>query len=275
MKKDIRLIAFDLDGTMLDDDKNLPEENRKALLEAVDRGIEIVPATGRLSMALPECIRDLPIHYGIFINGAEVTDLRTGETISKTLIPWEQAVEVYRQADQWPIIYDCYMDNKAFMGVTHKARIPEFALNEHYFKMMTQLRIPVPELKAYIAQQGRGVQKLQFYFRKDQYPFREKLLQNWKIPGIEVSSSVPNNLELNHVEGTKGYALERLANHLGLEMRQVMAFGDGDNDRTMIQKAGLGVAMENSWEPLKKLAHHVTGNNNEAGVARAIREFCL
>ncbi len=275
MKKDIRMIAFDLDGTMLDDNKNLPEENRQALLEAVARGILIVPATGRLPMALPDCIQALPIRYGIFINGAEVTNLQTGESISQTLIPYEQAVAVYRESEQWDIIYDCYQENKAYMGVAHKRRIPEFALNAHYFKMMTELRVPVPELKAYLADKAQGVQKLQFYFRKDQYPLRETLLHSWKIPGIEVSSSVPNNLELNHAEGTKGYALEHLARHLGIDMAQVMVFGDGDNDRTMLQKAGVAVAMKNAEPVLKELADYITGSNNDAGVAQAIREICL
>ncbi len=272
---DIKLIAFDLDGTMLDDDKRLPEENRRALLEAAEQGIEIVPATGRLPMALPDCFREMPIHYGIFINGAEVTDLRTGKTISQSLIPWEQAVAVYEQADGWPIIYDCYQENRAYMGVDHKARIPEFALNDHYFKMMTELRIPVPELKAYLADKKQGVQKLQFYFRKDQYPMREELLEHWRIPGIAISSSVPNNLELNNAAGTKGCALEILAGHLGIPITQVMALGDGENDRTMIAKAGLGVAMANAEAGLREIACHITGTNNEAGVAQAIRKFCL
>ena len=81
--KDIKLIAFDLDGTMLNDKKELTEENRQALLAAAEKGIEIVPATGRLPMALPTAFQALPIHYGIFINGAEVADMRTGESLGQ------------------------------------------------------------------------------------------------------------------------------------------------------------------------------------------------
>lgn len=272
---DIKLIAFDLDGTMLNDKKELTEENRQALLAAAEKGIEIVPATGRLPMALPACLKELPIHYGIFINGAEVTDLQTGESLGQSLIPWEQAIEVYEYAEQFPVIYDCYMDNKAYMSQAFRTRIPEFALNAHYLKMMWELRTPVPELKAYLAQQKRGVQKLQFYFREDQYDLREELLTNWKIPGIEVSSSVDNNLELNNAEGTKGYALKMLADHLGIPMEQTMAFGDGANDMSMIAMAGFGVAMEEHWPPLGKVADHITGSCNESGVAQAIHKFCL
>ncbi len=273
--KDIKLIAFDLDGTMLDEDKNLPEENRRALLEAVDKGIYIVPVTGRLPVALPRSIAALPVRYGIFSNGAEITDLQTGQSIGGCLVDWQQAVEIFAQADAWPIIYDCYMENKAYMSQAFRSRIPDYAVNEHYLKMMFELRIPVPELKEYLTQRKQGVQKLQFYFRKDQYALREELLHNWKIPGVEVSSSVANNLELNNAAGTKGFALEKLARHLDIPMDQVMALGDGYNDRTMLEKAGLAVAMENAVDSLKAIAHYVTGPNTQAGVAQAIRKFCL
>ena len=273
--KDIKLIAFDLDGTMLTDKKELTEENRQALLAAAEKGIEIVPATGRLPMALPTAFQDLPIHYGIFINGAEVADMRTGESLGQSLIPWEQAVEVFEYAEQFPIIYDCYMENKAYMSQAYRYRIPEFALNSHYLKMMWELRTTVPELKEYLAQRKQGVQKLQFYFRKDQNDLREELLANWKIPGIEVSTSVPNNLELNNAAGTKGYALKMLAEHLGLSMEQTMAFGDGSNDLSMIAMAGLGVAMEKHDPVLEGVADYVTGSCNDSGVAQAIRKFCL
>lgn len=273
--KDIKLIAFDLDGTMLNDKKELTEENRRALLAAAEKGIHIVPATGRLPMALPACLRELPIRYGIFINGAEVTDLQTGQSLGQSLIPWEQAVEVYEYAEQFPIIYDCYMDNKAYMSQAFRTRIPEFALNAHYLKMMWELRTPVPELKAYLAQRKQGVQKLQFYFRGDQRELREDLLRNWKIPGIEVSSSVANNLELNNAAGTKGVALKMLADHLGIPMEQTMAFGDGGNDLSMLRMAGLGVAMEEHWQPLEEVADYITGSCNDSGVAQAIRKFCL
>ena len=273
--KDIKLIAFDLDGTMLNDKKELTEENRQALLAAAEKGIHIVPATGRLPMALPSCFQDLPIHYGIFINGAEVTDLQTGASLGQSLIPWEQAIEVYEYAEQFPIIYDCYMDNKAYMSQAFRYRIPEFALNAHYLKMMWELRTTVPELKAYLAQRKQGVQKLQFYFRKDQNDLREKLLANWKIPGIEVSTSVPNNLELNNAAGTKGYALKMLADYLGIPIEQTMAFGDGSNDISMLSMAGVGVAMEDHSPYLDEVADYITGSCNESGVAQAIRKFCL
>lgn len=272
---EIKLIAFDLDGTLLNDNKEVSEENFRALMDAAERGIEIVPATGRLPGVMPEALRGLPIRYAIFVNGAEVVDLQTGEVISRTLIPWQKAIEVFQEGEQYPIAYDCYMENFGYMSQKFYDRIPEFIISPHFVKMVYETRHAVPELKAFLAQEKKDVQKLLFYFREDQQQLREELLLNWKIPGIEVSSSFPGNLELNHAEGIKGPALKRLADHLGIPMEQTMAFGDGHNDLSMISMAGFGVAMEECWPGVREVADYVTCSCNDSGVAKAIRKFCL
>ena len=94
------------------------------------------------------------------------------------------------------------------------------------------------------------------------------------IPGILVSSSIGNNLEINAEGADKGSALMRLADALGIDRGETMAFGDGENDISMLRMAGLGVAMDNAQEPVKKAADYITGSNNDSGVASAIRRFC-
>ena len=265
---EIKLIAFDLDGTLLNDNKEVSEENYRALMDVAEKGIHIVPATGRLPGVMPEALRGLPIRYAIFINGAEVVDLQTGEVLYKKLIPWQQAIDVFREGEQYGIAYDCYMENCGFMSQHFFDHVPEFVSNPHFVKMIYDTRKPVPKLK-------NDVQKLLFHFRDDQLELRKELLLNWKIPGIEVSSSLPGNLELNHAEGIKGYALKVLAEHLGIPMDQTMAFGDGHNDLSMIAMAGLGVAMEECWPGVREVADYVTCSCNDSGVGKAIRKFCL
>lgn len=272
---DIKLIAFDLDGTLLNDQKELTEENRRALLDAADKGIHLVPATGRLPGAIPECLQGLPVRYAIFINGAEVVDLETGTVISRELIPWQQAIDVFEEAEQYHTVYDCYMGNKGYMNAELFPLIPGFAINEHEQQLIQSTRLPVADLKTYLAQEKQDVQKLLFHFRKDQYDLRHELLLNWKIPGIEVSSSLPNNLELNSAKGIKGYALQHLAEHLGIPMEQTIAFGDGHNDMSMIEMAGIGVAMEECWPGVRERADYITCSCNDSGVGKAIRKFCL
>ena len=96
-----------------------------------------------------------------------------------------------------------------------------------------------------------------------------------EIPEVLVTSSLPNNLEINAVGADKGGALLRLAELLGIRREETMAFGDGENDMSMLRMAGLGVAMENAEDHVKAAADYVTVTNNEAGVAAALRKFVL
>ncbi|MBQ7153034.1 MAG: HAD hydrolase family protein, partial [Clostridia bacterium] len=105
---DIRLIASDLDGTLLNSKKQLSDANAKALFDAAQRGIEIVPATGRFYGGMPACIRELPyVHYVITINGASVYDIKKGVSILTAEFSWEKAVGIMKILDGYPVIYDC------------------------------------------------------------------------------------------------------------------------------------------------------------------------
>ena len=272
---DIKLIAFDLDGTLLNDRKELSEINRRALLDAADKGIELVPATGRFSGAMPEFFMERPIRYVIYMNGAQICDMQEDRVLDEVLVPWEQGIEIFRYFDWLPVLYDCYVDNRAYMSKAFRPHIEEYALNEHFLWMMRDLRTTVPELKEFLAQTQHGIQKLQAYFRPQEYPLRAQLLEHLKIPGIAISSSLPNNMELNHAEAAKGHALQKLTKLLDIPIEATMAFGDGSNDVTMLRMAGLGVAMANGCEAAQRNADYVTLDCNESGVGAAIRRYCL
>lgn len=273
---DIRLIALDLDGTLLNSDKQLTQQNAQALACAAARGIEIVPTTGRFFSGMPEIIRSLPyLHYAITINGAAVYDVRQDADIARAEIPLPLAVEIMRYLDTLPVIYDCYMNNWGWMTRAMQLRADAFAPDEHYLRMIRNLRTPVDDLKSYLLETGRDVQKIQLFLTDP--ALRLTLLRQLggQFEGLCVSSSVPNNIEINSTDANKGEALRKLAAHLGLDISQTMAIGDGLNDLSMLRAAGIGVAMENACPEAKQAADYVTGSCDESGVAAAIRRFCL
>ena len=273
---DIKLIALDLDGTLLNSDKQLTQQNAQALACAAARGIEIVPTTGRFFSGMPEVIRSLPyLHYAITINGAAVYDVRCDADIARAEIPLPLAVEIMRYLDTLPVIYDCYMNNWGWMTRAMQLRADAFAPDEHYLRMIRNLRTPVDDLKSYLLETGRDVQKIQLFLTDP--ALRLTLLRQLggQFEGLCVSSSVPNNIEINSTDANKGEALRKLAARLGLDISQTMAFGDGLNDLSMLRAAGVGVAMENACPEAKQAADYVTGSCDESGVAAAIERFCL
>ena len=282
MKKDIKIISLDLDGTLLDSQKRLSDGNRAALEEAAAKGVHIVPTTGRFFGMMPQAVRDLPfVRYVITINGAQVYDRETDNAIVREEIPLDMALDIIRLLDGYDVIYDCYRSNWGWMTESLQAKAEDYATDAHYLKMVREFRNPVPELKEYLrstAAEG-DVQKVMLFARNT--PGSESVTKAItdavaeRFPSIKTTSSTWNNLELNISTAHKGNSLKRFAEHLGYTLENCMALGDGTNDLSMIEAAGLGVAMSNAHPLVLAAADHVTESNDEDGVAKAIRDFVL
>lgn len=270
----IRIIALDLDGTLLNSNKELTPGNFAALQKAADAGIEIVPTTGRFYGGMPEVIRKMPfVHYVITINGAAVYDVRKQQDIAKAEIPMQKAVEIMEYLDTLPVIYDCYMDNWGWMTRAMWEKAEEFAPNAHYMKMIKELRTPVPELKTRLKETGHDMQKIQFFVQD--MKLHGELLQSlpMQFPTTAVSTSVSNNIEINDRHANKGEAIGKLAAYLGFDISETMSFGDGLNDLSMIKAAGIGVAMANACSEVLAAADEMTLDCDHDGVAAGIKKF--
>ncbi len=272
----VRIIAVDLDGTLLDPNKHLSKKDAESLQRAAASEIEIVPATGRYYSMMPDEIQNLPyLHYAITVNGAAVLDIRRQKTICKAELPLRQALEIMGFLDRLPVIYDCYMDNQGWMTQSFQESVEMFAPDHHYLKLLREKRHPVPELKAFLQLRGKDIQKIQCFVRRDTTSEElRKLLRN-QFPETSITSSVRNNVEINDPHANKGEALENLASYLRIDVSETMGIGDGLNDISLIQKAGIGVAMGNASDEVKKTADFVTEANNASGVAYCINRYCF
>lgn len=273
----IRLIATDMDGTFLDDSKLAPEENVKALAACAKRGIQIVPATGRTMFAIPDEITNLPgVRYAITTNGASVVDLKEKTVISTCRMSGELAAKVMELArdSEDDIMYDAYIEGIGYTTDYFYENLVHYVETPGIVDLVRRTRRPVPDNIAYARGCGHEIEKINMFFVDMEARKRMRKILS-EVPGIVVSSAISNNLEINAAGADKGSALLRLAEHLGIGRAETMAFGDGENDLSMIRMAGIGVAMENGEESVKEAADYITVTNNEAGVAAAIRRFVL
>lgn len=277
MSDRIGIVALDLDGTLLDSQKRLSDVNRGALERAAAKGVQIVPTTGRFFGMMPAAVRDLPfVRYAITINGAQVYDRVEDRVVAREEIPLDTAIALMELLDGYDVVYDCYRNSWGWMTAALQAKAEAYATDEHYLRMIREFRNPVPELKAHLRETAAegDVQKIMLFSRNDSDTSgvlaeitREV---NARFPDIRVTASTRNNIELNIATAHKGRALERLAEHLGLTLANCMAFGDGLNDLTMVEAAGVGVAMANAVDEVKRAAKVVTASNDEDGVAKAL-----
>ena len=279
----IKIIALDLDGTLLDSEKRLSEVNREALARAAEKGALIVPTTGRFFGMMPSAVRDLPfVRYAITINGAQVYDRETDTAIVRDEIPLDMALGVMEVLDRYDVIYDCYRQNWGWMTAALQDKAADYATNEHYLKMVREFREPVPELKQHLRETAADgdVQKIMLFAPNSQVSgLSSQVLESItaeikeKFPDIKVTSSTWNNIELNIKTAHKGNALRHFAKCLGFGLENCMAFGDGMNDFTMVEAAGLGVAMANAEPEVKRVAKWIAPSNDENGVAKGIDKW--
>lgn len=271
----IKLIALDLDGTLLDSQKRLSQRNEEVLKECIRRGIEIVPCTGRIWNGVPEFIRNIPgIHYAITINGAVVEDVVNHKCLYERKISIRNAVEILEMAKNYETMYDAYVGGQGYGEARFLDDMERYGVNPGIRDMVRKTRIAVPDVAETIKELGMPVEKINYFFSDMQERSRARAALEAR-GDVVISSSFPTNLEINMIGATKGDGIRCLAEYLGLKPEETMGFGDGENDLTMMQMAGIGVAMGNGEEVVKAAADYVTDTNDADGVALAIEKFAL
>ncbi len=243
MKKDIKLIALDMDGTLLNNKHKVSEENKRAIIEAREKGIEVIISTGRHFSTSSIIAKELDIHYLITVNGSEIWTM-TGELIARQLIDpalVKKLVALQKKHNTW-------------MWLTS---------TEEIFRGEAPEEIDAHEW-------------LKFGYDVKKDDVRKEIMDELATyDDIELSNSSLTNIEVNAIGVNKAVAIEKVCERLGITMDNVMAMGDSLNDRKMIEQAGFGIAMDNAQPEVKKIADWVTDANHQDGVAKAIRRWVL
>ena len=162
----MKLIALDLDGTLLNSDKVVSQWNFAALSLAAEQGHVIVPATGRALRAIPEQVVAFPfLHYAITINGAKVLDMRTGEALLRAEIALDTCLRLLDFAGRYDAMYDCYWNDTGWVDRSFLERVRYYNADEEVVTLLRTTRAPVDDLKAFLRKNGQPVQKVQLCFR--------------------------------------------------------------------------------------------------------------
>lgn len=272
----VKILAFDLDGTSIVLHKSLPDQNRRALINAAAYGTIIVPATGRLRTFLPKELLSIPqLEYVISSNGAAVDNIKTGECIYRALIPNSKAIEVQSILSDYDIYIEYYSDGEAITlsGNPERARTDlEFPSSKHHF--LTKHYSYIDDFESFVRESGVTPEKINLPYLpvKLRNEISEKLK---KLSGIKLTSSIPDNIEINASDATKGNALKALCSHLCLSSEECMAIGDNGNDIDMLKFAAYSVAVANASQEAASAAKFTTDTCENFGLAKAIERFIL
>lgn len=274
---DIKLVAIDLDGTLLHTDRSLSAENKLAIKEAKEAGVHVVLCTGRPLRSMQHILAETDLldegDIAITYNGGLIQRTKTGEIIEQVTFNREESLDIYKLGQElnMPINFidmDYIYEPPYPIGVesiyeTTTRDIPK----EHALKFapvdMDNLPDPFTINKIVIS---RPTEELDAIISKIPAAYHEK---------YNIYKSQPIILEILPQYVDKGYSMRVLGELLGLEKAEIMGIGDQENDLSLVENAGLGVAMGNAIERVKAAADYITLTNDEDGVAHAIREFVL
>lgn len=272
---EIQLIALDLDGTLLDSDKQLSSRNEKALRACIEKGIHIVPCTGRMIDGIPETVRNIPgIRYFITANGAVLLDYAKNQIIRQHLLDVDLVLDILTYARTTNAMYDPYIGGRGMMEQRFLDHLDQYGMPQKIQELVRQTRDSIEDCIEYVKENQLPAEKINMFFADlEERKAVKKELE--KRADIIVSSSIENNLEINALGATKGEGILHLASYLQIPKEATMGFGDGENDVTMIQMAQTGVVMANGREELKAFADYITASNDEDGVAQAIEKLVL
>lgn len=270
----IKLIAFDMDGTLLEDDHvTIPEKNLVALGAARDKGIKIVAATGRTWCLVDVAVKPMGgVDYAITSNGAAVIEPGSGRWLHTDLIPNDKSIALIALLKRWGLPFEIYCDGQSFMENSCKAVMPETMLSDMFTQFYDKFSAYVDSLEEALA--GRPMEKVDIFFVPPEH--REEISKEIQaLFPAELAHAIDTNMEVTAADVTKGIALQKLCAELGISADEVMAFGDGNNDVEMLQWAGLSFAMENGAEDAKAAAKYIAPPNYLGGLGEMVQRYAL
>ncbi|ONI44304.1 HAD family hydrolase [Candidatus Epulonipiscioides gigas] len=266
----IKLVAIDMDGTLLKDDKTISQNTKDIILKARKNGVKIVLATGRPMEGLKSTLEFLELDseedFVLCFNGALVENVKTKEVIGQVTIKGEHLHELYKLSQTLGTNIHAFSSTKGLIAPKmSKYTQVEMDINNIPIQLMDFNSIEANEdiIKVMLIDEPAIIDKAVANLPKDLYD------------KYTIVRSTPYFLEFLSKKVNKGVGLQILAEYLNIKPIEIMSFGDAGNDIHMIEYAGLGVAMANATNEVKQASQFVTKSNNEDGVAHAMKQFSL
>lgn len=265
---DYKLLVLDLDGTLTNPKKEITEHTKNTLIKAQQQGVKIVLASGRPTYGIAPLANQLQLDeyegYILSYNGGEIIDWKTGEIMYKNLLDPEVL----------PYLYECATKNQ-FAIVTYDGEyvLTEYPEDEYVLKEALLNVMKIKKVDNFLDAVKHPIAKCLIVGEPTRLAELEKEMYEHLKDRMGVFRSEPYFLELVPKGIDKAQSLSVLLKEIGLTKDEMIAIGDGFNDLSMIQYAGLGIAMENAQSVVKENADFITRSNSEDGVAYAVERF--
>lgn len=265
-----KALALDLDGTLTDHNKNLPQKNIDAVKKAIQAGVSIILASGRPVFGITPIAQQLNLKelggYILAYNGGCIINCKTGEQMEASILPQECIEDICTYAKENAVYAVTYSEN----NIVAENKEDEYVRKEAICNNAKILE--VPDIKEYV---NYPVEKFLVVGEHEKLVQVQKRLIDKHGGIINAFFSESYFLEVVPANVAKDAALDRLLNMIGIKQEELVACGDGMNDIPMLKYAGLSVAMMNAYDEVKKYADVIAPSNDDCGVADIIYNYIL
>lgn len=263
-----RLIALDLDGTVLTSDVSILPSTVEAVAYARSKGVKVVVCTGRIVGEAAVFSKEIGASsLLISAGGAAISDVRNARNVKEWAMPWDIGARVVEAVQNRPVTVMIYVGDRLYLNPYSDEILSNTKRTEGFWSS----KVVLPDVAAAIRENRFPVSKV--FARGETKHLAAALGEISKLPGIHITRSAENNFEVMPEGVNKGLALGELTHVMGISMDEVMAIGDSDNDTDMLRVVGMPVVMGNGDEAVKHLAKYITDTNDNDGVAKAIYKF--
>jgi hypothetical protein len=264
-----KLIALDLDGTVLTSNIDVLSSTVEAVAFARRQGIKVVIATGRIVGEAAQFAREIGASSAMITSGgAAISDPVNNVDIKEWTFPAETSAKIVGHLQNRPLSVMIYVGRHLYMTSYSDQQFTKSRRVEGYWSS----RVIEDDIAGLIRRENLPVCKI--FARGDINELAEAMCQFNCLPDIHITRSAEDNFEVMPAGVNKGTSLRLLAKVMGISMEQVIAIGDSDNDSDMLKACGMPVVMANGDDAVKKLARYLTSSNDEGGVAQAIYHLC-
>ena len=267
------LLAMDMDGTVLNSEKKITSRTESAIRKALARGKEVLFATGRCPAEVQKDLKAFPeMNYVLCLSGALVLDLRRGQKLADITISRSLAEQILSIAEPLDAMVTLYAGDDVFVERKRKGNMDYYGC-QCFAKLYDDCAVWVEDIRDVLDTHGERIYKANIFCHSpEEWQKADEALQG--LP-LNYASGIPNNYEISPQGVSKGVGLHKLCEATGIPVQQTIAVGDEGNDVAMIKAAGLGVAMGNAPESIKKQADWVTADCDHDGVAVVIETYLL
>lgn len=262
-----KLIAIDVDGTLINDDKIISNKTKEAIKYARSKGVYVILSTGRIFMEAKMFSDEAGCNpFGITSSGAAISDFEAEKNTYSIDMSTENSIMALEIFEKHDFVSFAYAGRDMILNGEALEIFKDFTRDEGFSKY----RILTEDVIGYIRLNNIRLEKIFAMHGTFKNDIISELRTN---KDLFVTSSGDLNIEVVPMGANKGEAIKRVAKNLDIKLSEVIAIGDSDNDYEMLQVCGMGVAMGNANDKIKAVADYVTGTNHEDGVASAIYHF--